>query len=337
MKASQRASILLSGALSALCAIAGGGCSSAGPRADVGEDLGVTEAPLKGSKVTVCFNTKTMDISPDDLDHFLSMKAYLGPCADYGDRTTLGGGYAQTYAQMNDDGSPWGLGVVLSEAALTNLRHDPPFDGFNCWDADNDGQINVTTYPYECVGGHHRDLYLPPAAAATPFKWVLLNWNPIGHDPQGIYSVPHFDFHFYTMDDVARAYIRPGPCGMLVNCDDFQRGITPVPPPYMPPDYADLGGVEARMGNHLVDLTSPEFQPGSSFTHTFIYGAYDGHVTFWEPMITLSFLKTNPDVCTPIKLAAAQETKGYYPSRYCIRRSASRHEITVSLEGFDWR
>lgn len=68
----------------------------------------------------------------------------------------------------------------------------------------------------------------------------------------------------------------------------------------------------------------------------FIHGAYDGHVTFWEPIITLSFLQANPDVGTPIKLAAAQETQGYYPTRYCIRRRASRGELTVSLEGFAW-
>ena len=321
-----------SSVLFALSAVAG--CE--GARVDVSESLGVAEAAVKSKGVVVCYNDKTKEVSPGDLAHFLDMKAYLGPCADYGDRTTLGDGYVQTYVQVDSDGSPWGLGVVLSEATLSNLRHNPPFDGFNCWDVDGDGELNVTTHPHECVGGHHRDLFFPAGAGGTPFKWILLNWNPHGHQPEGIYSVPHFDFHFYTMDDVSRSYIRPGPCGMLVNCDDFQRGIIPVPPQYMPPDYADLGAVEARMGNHLIDLTSPEFQPGLSFTHTFIYGAYDGHVTFWEPMITLSFLQANPDVCTPIKLAAAQETQGYYPTQYCIRRRASRGELTVSLEGFTW-
>ena len=30
-----------------------------------------------------------------------------------------------------------------------------------------------------------------------PLKWALLNWNPHGHIPPGIYDRPHFDVHFY--------------------------------------------------------------------------------------------------------------------------------------------
>ena len=38
------------------------------------------------------------------------------------------------------------------------------------------------------------------------------------------------------------------------------------------------------MGNHLIDPTSAEFH-GKKFTRTWIYGAYDGHVTFVEEML----------------------------------------------------
>ncbi len=51
-----------------------------------------------------------------------------------------------------------------------------------------------------------------------------------------------------------------------------------------------VGGGVPQMGAHWVDVTSPELN-GSTFAQTFIYGSYDGQVNFYEPMITLDFLK----------------------------------------------
>jgi hypothetical protein len=309
------------------------GCSKASAE-DTFATVGFDEGAFGKKAVTVCLRGTTYTFPAEVAEGFLNGGAYRGPCADYGDRTTLGDGYARTYVQLDDNGSPWAIGVEFSESMLSNLPTNPAFDGNNCWDVDGNGTLNITMHPHECAGGHQRILFMPPTAGETPFKWVLLNWNPHGHDPQGIYSVPHFDFHFYIMDYLKRNYIRPGPCGLLVNCDDFNRGIMPVPSKYLHPDYDNRNVVEARMGNHLVDLTSPEFQPGSSFSHTLIVGAYDSHVTFLEPMITVSFLQSQPDVCTPIKLPAAYEVAGYYPTQYCIRYRASRQEYAISLEGF---
>jgi hypothetical protein len=86
---------------------------------------------------------------------------------------------------------------------------------------------------------------------------------------------------------------------------------------------------------HLIDSKSPELvSQGQVFTHTFIFGAYDGHVIFYEPMITLPYLQSRPDTCVPIKQPQAWETAGYYPTRYCIRYRADDERYTVSLEDF---
>jgi hypothetical protein len=311
------------------------GCSkpsSEGPPASTS----VTEAKLAlNGQFTVCFNNKTINTQPWNVNWYLSQGAYLGHCATYGDRASLGDGYMQTYTQLDDDGSPEAIGVEFTESMLSGLPMSPVADGNNCWDVDGDGKLNLTSSPYECVGGYQHILFFPPTVRETPFKWMLINWNPNGHGPEGTYDVPHFDFHFYIMDYMARNFIRPGPCGTgLVNCDDFQRGIKPLPPRYIHPDYEDMMFVETRMGNHLMDLTSAEFDPGGTFTRTFIFGSYDGHVTFWEPMITLAFFRSHPSTCRPIKLPAAYEIGGYYPSQYCIRYRPVRRELTVSLEGF---
>jgi hypothetical protein len=123
---------------------------------------------------------------------------------------------------------------------------------------------------------------------------------------------------------------------LLVNCDDFEKGVKPLPEGYMPQDYSNVGAVESRMGNHLVDLTYGEWT-GETFTETWIYGAYDGELTFWEPMITLTYLESKPFMCKSLKLPQKYADAGYYPTEYCIRYRAERKDFTVSLEGFVYR
>jgi len=45
------------------------------------------------------------------------------------------------------------------------------------------------------------------------------------------------------------------------------------------------------MGNHLVDPTNAEFN-GKKFTRAWIYGVYDGRVTFFEEMSTREYVST---------------------------------------------
>jgi hypothetical protein len=147
--------------------------------------------------------------------------------------------------------------------------------------------------------------------------------------------VPHFDFHFYIMAREAVRQIRPGPCSELIDCDDFKRAQIPVPAGHVHADHIDVGAAVPDMGNHLIDSKSPELVvAGREFTHTFIFGAYDGHVSFYEPMITQTYLESRPDLCVPIKQPQGWETEGYYPTTYCIRYLAAGERYTVSLEDF---
>ena len=185
--------------------------------------------------------------------------------------------------------------------------------------------------------GFEHVIPLPDSAARRadiPFKWVLLNWNPAGHIPPGIYDVPHFDVHF-EMVPIAEVFaIDSGPCGPeSVRCDQFQIARKPVPPNYVPAEYQDVEAVAPAMGNHLLDLTGPEFNK-HPFTRSWIYGTYDGKVIFYEEMVTRSHLLSKPNVCSPIKMAKAVATDGFYPTVSCIRHNAATGEYTVSIEQF---
>lgn len=165
-----------------------------------------------------------------------------------------------------------------------------------------------------------------------------MNWNPSGHIPPGIYDVPHFDIHFYLTPNAERLAIRPGPCPVLVHCDDYPRGKILPAARYRTADHVDVDAVEPAMGNHLIDLTGPEFA-GAPFTHSFIYGIWDGHISFYEPMVTHEWFTalrhgTRADACFAINLPQAWERAGWYPTEYCLRYRPNRDELTASLEGF---
>jgi hypothetical protein len=304
----------------------------------------VESAAAAPGPVAVCLVTdsapgreRTVTVAGWAADLLLSETlSYEGTCASYGAPSALGNGHLRTYAQISGS-RPQTIGVVFPKAALTNLP-TAMTDGKHCYDMNADGSLDEHT---ECVGGHERPLELPSRLtelSGVPFKWALVNYNPMGHGPEHIYDSPHFDFHFYTQPKAERDAIRSGPCGLAMNCEDYATATEPVAAQYMPQDYKDNGVAEAAMGNHLVDETAPEWHD-SDFTQTFIYGAYDARITFLEPMITKSWFEgiaagTNPSRCWPVKQPQQWQAAGWYPQEYCIQYRANRGDYTVSLQNF---
>ncbi len=60
-------------------------------------------------------------------------------------------------------------------------------------------------------------------------------------------------------------------------------------------------------------------------------------MTFYEEMVTVAYLSSQPDKCFPIKKAAAVAISGRYPTLSCIRYRPTTSVVTVSLEGFEQR
>ncbi len=245
----------------------------------------------------------------------------------------MGRGQASSYAELDARSAPRALGVVFSAGALDGLPSSFAHPR-HCFDRNKDGVVDPAS---ECMQLSEAVIPLPDAVsrrADIPFKWVLLTWNPHGHMPPGVYDVPHFDVHFY-MQPIADVFaLQTGPCGPeFVRCDQFEIARRPVPANYMHPDFKDVEAVAPAMGNHLVDLTAPEFNK-QPFTRTWIYGIYDGQVTFYEEMVSGAFLASRPGACFPIKAPPAVGRSGYYPSQACHRHDPRTGETTVSMERF---
>jgi hypothetical protein len=255
----------------------------------------------------------------------------------YGTPVDMGRGTVRTYLAFDADGKPMELGILLSADAFDGLPAEHSTSG-RCFDLNGNGRIDKSG---ECEGDHEFVLAMPSVVADRrdiPFQWVGVNWNVHGHAPPGVYDLPHFDFHFYIANEASVRAIGVGPCGFFIDCDDFKRATQPVPAKYVDSRHVNVDAAVAAMGNHLIDSTSGEFaKPPRKFTHTWIFGAFDGRITFYEPMITHEFLMTRPNICVPIKQPSAWQISGYYPTRYCIRHHDRARKYTISMEGLAYR
>jgi hypothetical protein len=249
----------------------------------------------------------------------------------YGDALSIGKGRYHAYVRTGSNGEVTSLGVKFHRATLRDLPMKPVTDAKTCFDLNNDNEVDLHD---ECVGGHSRTLYFGPNP--TPFKSITINWEPHGHVPADVYDRPHFDFHFYMISDIERNQIIPGACPGLVNCAVAAKAALPIPAKHVHPDFFNTNLVYAHMGNHYADKTSPEFN-GKTFSHTFILGSFAGKVTFFEPMVALDYLQSEPNQCTPIKQPQAYAAAGYYPTKYCIRYDKHSKFYDVSLAGFQYR
>ncbi|MDI3422621.1 hypothetical protein [Streptomyces luteolus] len=252
---------------------------------------------------------------------------------EFGAPQRLGDGTMRVYSQRRGS-RPLALGYTFSADTLRDLPEDG--DGKLCYDVNGDGTVDRAT---ECVDEVELALDLPKGFqkhVRTPFKWAQLTWDPRGHPPD-YYSVPHFDFHFYIQDEAAVRRIRTGPCRGIMNCDDLKTAREPVPERYMPDRYMDMGAVVPQMGNHLMDMDAPEMH-GKPFTQTFMYGAYDGEITFYEPMVDKAWIEGlsqgREGGCEPVELPEEWAVSGWYPTKYCLDYRSGTRQYTVSLADF---
>lgn len=203
-------------------------------------------------------------------------------------------GKARSWIKQDANGSPQQVGITIDDAAINSMPVD--------------GDESEVTLALNAV-----------AKTATPFDHIEVDWNPHGHEPVGIYDKPHFDFHFYMVPEAE-----------VMAATDNAKLNTDPPADYLPQHYIP-GPPVPQMGKHFIDVTSPELN-GLPFSQTFIYGAYDGKVTFYEPMITLAFLKATTTFERDIPQPAKFLKSGNYPTKMRITKHDGVTDIV--LDGF---
>ncbi len=222
-----------------------------------------------------------------------------------GPAVPIGQGTARVLVRTDAAGIPLALAVTLSRDALTGLP--------------------TALNPANAEGQWEYALPMPAGVGKTGYQAVVVDWQPHGHPPPQVYTVPHFDFHFYMINAAEMAQVAfTGPTDPATTVADR----TLVPAGY---DVIRETAVD-KMGVHAIDASGPEFH-GTPFTATFIYGYYRGRLTFLEPMVAHAFFLTQPNVTWPVKTPARYSFPGYYPTRYSVRYDAHQSAYLVELGG----
>lgn len=85
--------------------------------------------------------------------------------------------------------------------------------------------------------------------------------------------------------------------------------------------------------DHVVldsDPAGAEFQ-GEVFSHNFIYGYYKGELMFLEPMVSLAYLQSLPEMSSPVKKPQRYSYPGWYPGTYQIGYDAGKGEYRIAI------
>lgn len=193
--------------------------------------------------------------------------------------------------------------------------------------------------PTDSVASH---LELPRGDAGR-FEWVGMDWNPAGHEPPFLYGHPHFDFHFYILDEESVESIPP----------IFPPDTVPydIPDALMPAGTSTVAprAVVPEMGEHLNSVpASVPGSPGNDGWSVYIWGAYDpdgdgtGQMIFMEPMITVEYFEnlrgdgnSDAEEGSSIPMPERFVKAGWYPTEYVTRYHSHGDTFTVSLESFE--
>lgn len=226
----------------------------------------------------------------------------------YGPQVEMGEGKARSFITTSDKGIPREMGIELTADALKGLPTDPK-------------DFAAAFFPLPL---HHK------AKELTAFDHIGINWNVHGHEPEHVYDVPHFDFHFYKITLDEQLAIPP--------YEIAPAGFDNLPAPeYMPAQYVAGDGGVPQMGKHWVDVLSPELN-GAPFTYTMIYGSYAGKTTFVEPMITMAIIQSGATYHIPYRQPQTfSPANKYYPTQYNIYMNTETRKHYITLTHFEWR
>lgn len=182
------------------------------------------------------------------------------------------------------------LAAAVSAGAMSPASADPAHETLAAgklgkgtvaiWQAGNRLGVSIDDIALRSLPQQEARIDLPINVA--PFRLVEIDWHPHGHEPKGVYDVPHFDAHFYVIDKSERDAILFGAPGTAA------KPAAQI----IPYGYISDGTVVPMMGMHFVPVSAPEFH-GKPFMCTQIWGYNQGHLAFLEAMFSLKFVKAN--------------------------------------------
>ena len=167
-------------------------------------------------------------------------------------------------------------------------------------------------------------LFPAEARAASSFDHLGIDYNPVGHGPLP-FMVPHFDIHFYTIDQATQKSI-----------DCKAEPMPPagdLPEPYVIPDTRTEpdGTCVPQMGVHAIKPTA--FASDYVFENELILGYHKGRVAFVEPMITQKVLEERKALSVSLPIPANRAALTAWPTKYTATYRADEDVYEIVLGG----
>jgi hypothetical protein len=155
-----------------------------------------------------------------------------------------------------------------------------------------------------------------------------LNWEAHGHPP-ATFATPHFDFHFYSIDqDEVRA----------IDCTDESKPAG-LPEAYALPDI-DVPGLGhfvglcvPAMGMHAMPV--PEVDETEPFEASMLIGYYGRMPIFLEPMVSWEMLLKKSAVSLPVPEIDGLLEGVRYPRTFHGEYEAETDSYRLVFTGFD--
>jgi len=162
--------------------------------------------------------------------------------------------------------------------------------------------------------------------AATGVDHFTFYWEPHGHPP-GAYLTPHFDFHFYGIDQPARE---------AIDCVDTTKPATLATGYGLPdveiPGLGMLTGLcVPAMGMHsapAADLASEV-----AFDGTMVIGYALGNPIFFEPMIARHLLTRRQSFDLPMPAVPGLPEGLRYPQQFRAEYDAAADAYRFTFSG----
>jgi len=232
------------------------------------------------------------------------------------------------------------------------FKHDeslpvPPTNGSQCNPAI--GAIASDGLPY--LKGRWAYESIPrKMKKATGIDHISIDFNPCGHPPADVFTIPHYDLHIYLESPEYRRCMTCTSVDFGPVCDPdnqstpsshgFFNVATVAAGPNagklanMPDgfDYAVYDNVPL-MGGHSWDTSTQPKSAAEWVKPIWIMGSYDGEIIDYEPMVPLSFVSGSEDKTYEESLTYVGQTITELPSKYTVDYNADSGVTTMSFVG----
>lgn len=189
--------------------------------------------------------------------------------------------------------------------------------------------------------------------AATNIDHISLDFNPCGHPPVDLFTIPHYDMHVYRVSPEFRTCMTCDIEPMDIVCaypkDDSEdvpqstlSGFRFFNPATMTngklsnmPDGFKLGlssGVP-YMGGHAWNFETEPASPQDWKDPIWIMGPYDGGMGDYEPMFPLSFVTGDQDNFYEESLSYVGQTIEELPTYYSVEYKPRNGYTSVTFKG----